>query len=98
MFIAKVVGNTWATRKHPTLVRSKLLLVRQYDVFGKKFQGKTMMAVDSGIGAGAGDIVLIMDEGSSARQIMGDPEAPVRTIVVGVVDEVQAGGVTVRCH
>lgn len=98
MFIARVLGNTWATRKHPSLTKVKLLLVRQYDVFGKKLLGRTMMAVDSGIGAGTGDVVLIMDEGSSARQIMGEPEAPVRTIVVGIVDEVSSSGVTVQCH
>jgi microcompartment protein CcmK/EutM len=38
------------------------------------------------IGAGQGEIVLILDEGSGARQILGDSNAPVRSIVVGIVD------------
>ena len=40
------------------------------------------------IDAGAGETVLILDEGSSARQMLGDPDAPIRAIVAGIVDEV----------
>jgi microcompartment protein CcmK/EutM len=30
----------------------------------------------------------VIDEGNSARQILDDPKAPVRTVVAGVVDRV----------
>jgi hypothetical protein len=33
--------------------------------------------------------VLLIDEGNSARQILGAPEAPVRTLVVGIVDAIE---------
>jgi microcompartment protein CcmK/EutM len=36
--------------------------------------------------------VIVLDEGNSARQILGDPEGAVKTIVVGVVDYVEARG------
>jgi microcompartment protein CcmK/EutM len=39
--------------------------------------------------------VLILDEGNSARMILGVPRAPMRTVVVGVVDSVdlpESGG------
>jgi len=39
------------------------------------------------VGAGAGETVLIIDEGNSARQIIGDKTAPLRSIIVGIVDE-----------
>ena len=45
-----------------------------------------MIAVDT-VGAGAGEMVLLLDEGNSARQVLGQSPAPVRTLVVGVVDE-----------
>ena len=32
--------------------------------------------------------VLVLDEGNSARQILGETDAPVRSVVVGIVDEV----------
>ncbi|MGO9177978.1 MAG: EutN/CcmL family microcompartment protein [Candidatus Limnocylindrales bacterium] len=52
--------------------------------------GGYLIAVDT-VGAGAGEIVLLLDEGNSARQILGLAQAPVRTLVVGIVDEVALG-------
>ena len=43
------------------------------------------------IGAGMGETVIILDEGSGARQILGDAQAPIRSIVVGIVDAVELG-------
>jgi microcompartment protein CcmK/EutM len=40
------------------------------------------------IEAGIGDRVLVLDEGTGARQILGDSQAPIRSVVVGVVDSV----------
>lgn len=98
MLIAKVVGMTWATVRHPSLERLKLLLVRPMHGMTGKFTGKVMMAVDGKIGAGVGDIVLIVDEGNSARQILGDPKGCIRTIVAGIVDEVTQGEQFVKYH
>ena len=43
------------------------------------------------IGAGMGETVIILDEGSGARQILNDAQAPIRSIVVGIVDAVELG-------
>ena len=48
-----------------------------------------MLAVDL-VDAGKGDRVLLMEEGSGARQLLEDAEAPIRSVIVGVVDGVQA--------
>lgn len=99
MFIAKVVGNVWATRKHKSLESTKLLLVRRIDgVSGKFLDEDIMLAVDKYIDAGIGNTVLVMDEGGSARQILNDKTAPVRTIICGVVDSVSSGGKTKKWH
>ncbi len=37
--------------------------------------------------------MLIIDEGNSARQVVGDPHGPIRAIIVGVVDELITDGV-----
>jgi ethanolamine utilization protein EutN len=42
--------------------------------------------------AGVGDTVLILDEGNSSRMIVGDSMAPIRTMIVGIVDQVTVGG------
>ena len=36
--------------------------------------------------------MLIVDEGNSARQVIGVPDAPVRAVVVGIVDQLSADG------
>ncbi|MFA6316747.1 MAG: EutN/CcmL family microcompartment protein [Elusimicrobiota bacterium] len=91
MIIAKVIGNTWATRKHPHL-NGKLLLIVPIDPMTEKPLGDAVMAVDGGVGAGPGSVVLVVDEGGSARGILKDPKAPVRTVVCGIVDQVNSGG------
>ena len=85
MFIGEVIGNVWATRKHPSLKGRRMLLV-------KPSSGDAVMAVDGGVGAGPGDVVLVVDEGGSARGILKDESAPVRTVICAVVDQVVAGG------
>jgi len=40
------------------------------------------------VDAGVGDRVLVLDEGNGARQILGNPKAPIRSMVVGVVDSI----------
>ena len=88
MFIAKVIGNVWATRKHPGLKNATMLLVKPVDSMDKdKLTGEAMLAIDSQ-GAGPGDTVLIVDEGGSARKILKNSKAPVRTVVAGIVDKV----------
>ena len=100
MFVAKVIGNVWATRKHKTLEGMKMLIVQRMDpVTGQLIESdEPTMAVDIAIDAGIGDTVLIMDEGNSARQILKVKQLPVRTLVCGVVDIVNIGGKTRKWH
>ena len=92
MFVAEVVGNVWGTRKHKSLCDKRLLLVRPIDPLTEERTGYAVMAVEYGTGAGPGSIVLVMDEGGSARSALKDEKAPVRTVVVGIVDCVTSGG------
>jgi ethanolamine utilization protein EutN len=46
-----------------------------------------VIAVDL-VGAGVGETVLVEDEGNSARQLLDAKDAPVRSVIVGIVDEV----------
>jgi ethanolamine utilization protein EutN len=39
--------------------------------------------------AGVGDLVLVLDEGNSARQVVGrEPDGAIRAVIVGIVDQV----------
>jgi len=92
MFVGEVVGNVWGTRKHCSLCDKRLLLVRPIDPLTGKRTGDAMMAVEFETGAGPGSIVLVMDEGGSARSMLHDEKAPIRTVIVGIVDSVTSGG------
>ena len=47
-----------------------------------------VIAIDT-VGAGVGETVLVKDEGTSARQMLGTgPDGPVRSLIVGIVDQV----------
>jgi ethanolamine utilization protein EutN len=86
MFLARVVGKIPATIKHNDLHGRKLLLVRPLDLSLSPV-GKSVLAVDS-VDAGAGDTVLVVDEGNAAAQVLGTKRGPIRTVIVGVVDSV----------
>lgn len=88
MQLAKVIGNLVSTHKNPTIVGQKLLFVQPVDENLVPF-GNESLAVD-GVGAGIGDIVLILGEGGSARLITGveSPIAPIELCIAGIVDSI----------
>lgn len=88
MTLCKVLGTVVATQKHPAFEGRKLLLVQPLDEHQKP-AGRSFIAIDHKSSAGKGDTVLVMREGGGVRQLVGNPKAPIRSIIVGVVDEVQ---------
>jgi len=82
---AKVIGTVTATNKHPAFKGLKLLIVQPY--FAGKPRGRSFLAADFAQ-AGVGDTVLVVREGSSTRQLLGDEFAPVHAAIIGIVDEV----------
>lgn len=89
MRIARVVGTIVATRKDPNLVGAKLLLLQLVGSDGRLASG-THLAVDA-LGAGVGELVLLLLEGRAAGSVLGRPEAPVDAAIVGIVDPDQEG-------
>ncbi len=89
MKIGRVAGTVVSTISAPIFEGRKLLLCDLVTPGGEP-TGDYIIAADT-IDAGVGDTVLILDEGSSARQIVGETVAPIRAIVVGIVDEVELG-------
>lgn len=96
MFLAEVLGTVVSPISVPELQGRTHLMVRPVTPEGE-VMGKTKIAIDS-IGAGVGDRVLVVDEGGSARQILDDPEAGIRTVILGFVDSVSMHGETVYDH
>jgi len=91
MKLGRVVGNVVSTINTPVFEDRRLLLCDLLDEAGEATGGYTI-AVDT-VGAGAGETVLILDEGNSARQVLDrEPDGEVRAVVVGIVDAVTLAG------
>jgi len=91
MTLARVVGTVVSTEKHPHYRGQKILVVQPVDPSGAP-KGRSLLAVD-GVQAGTGDLVLVVDEGGSARAVIGDESAvTIRTAVCGIVDRVDMDG------
>ena len=90
MKIGRVVGTVVSTICAPVFEGKRLLLCDLLDASGSP-DGTYLICVDT-VGSGAGEAVLILDEGNSARQVLGMATAPVRALVVGVVDQLVVEG------
>ena len=87
MILGKVVGEVWATRKHPGLDGKKLLLVRPYLWYAPAHEVDHLVAADP-VGAGVGeDVVVCM--GDPARRSLGGVNFPVEAAVCAIVDRVE---------
>ena len=86
MTFCRVVGNLVATQKKDELTGSKLMIVQPIDNFGKD-TGEEMIAVDC-VGAGIGDLVIVIYEGWAARWCAKakSTTAPIETVIAGIVD------------
>lgn len=90
MKIGRVAGTVVSTISAPIFDGRKLLLCDLATPAGEP-TGDYIIAADA-IDAGVGDKVLILDEGSSARQIVGEAVAPIRAMVVGIIDQIELAG------
>ncbi|MBI5731408.1 MAG: EutN/CcmL family microcompartment protein [Ignavibacteriales bacterium] len=84
MLLGKVIGTVWSTRKDENLVGAKFLIVRHIDLEYKPKEA-TVIAVDS-VGAGVGEIVIVA-QGSSARQTTFTKNKPVDAVIMAIVDK-----------
>ena len=88
MILAKVVSRVVSTAKLDTLPARPLLNVVPLEGFGDP--AVPIVAIDS-VQAGPGDTVLLMAEGTGARQaVLPDSKEPMpaQLVVIGIVDRV----------
>jgi ethanolamine utilization protein EutN len=85
MFLGKVVGTVWSTKKTPDLEGVKFLIVHPYDL--DKEPTRNVVVVADRLGAGVGEDVLCA-YGRAARSAIGDQEMSIEAAVVGIVDRI----------
>jgi ethanolamine utilization protein EutN len=86
MFLARVKGEVVSTIRHGSWTGRRALILDRIGPDGRELGG--YIVAFAAVDAGVGQTVLVLDEGNSARQVVNDPQAPIRSIIVGVVDEV----------
>jgi ethanolamine utilization protein EutN len=84
--LCRVKGNIVATVKHPAFHARKLMIVQPLDE-RRQDAGDSFIAIDLAQ-AGPGDTVLVLSEGTGVRQLLREPKAPIRSVIVGIVDHV----------
>lgn len=85
-----VTGTITSTHKQQVYQGRKIMVVQPVDVNGKP-SGKEEIAIDT-VGAGVGEMVLLLKEGGSARSAMKvKGNEPVNTVIIGIIDSIQIG-------
>ncbi|MGK9369861.1 EutN/CcmL family microcompartment protein [Melioribacter sp. Ez-97] len=95
MFLAEVVGNVVSTVKNKYLKGHKLLLVNEISPEGIQTGKKDILALDL-VDSGIGDKVLVVREGDAVQQILGHNKAPVNTMIIAVVDNIDIAEETIK--
>ena len=86
MIVGTVTGHIHSTICHAFYRAKPLLLVERENGTGAR-TGAYLIAVDT-VGAGVGQRVLVLEEGTGARQVLASPDGPVRSVIVGIVDDI----------
>ncbi|MFA7228871.1 MAG: EutN/CcmL family microcompartment protein [Melioribacteraceae bacterium] len=85
MYLGKVIGTIWATRKYETLTGYKMQFVQPINAEHKNL-GEPIIALDT-VGAGPGEIIFYVTASEAVIPLDVDM-APVDASIVGIVDSI----------
>lgn len=85
MYLGKIIGTIWATRKYEAVVGYKMQLVQPINANYEKL-GEPIIALDT-IGAGPGEIIYYVTASEAVIPLDVDM-APVDASIVGIVDSI----------
>ena len=85
MFLGKVIGTVWSTKKTPDLEGVRFLVVHPFDM--DREPTKNVVVVADRLGAGTGETVMCA-YGKAARSAIGNQDMSIEAAVVGIVDRV----------
>ncbi|MBI1938904.1 MAG: EutN/CcmL family microcompartment protein [Ignavibacteriales bacterium] len=85
MYLGKVIGTIWATKKYETITGYKMQFVQPLNAELKK-TGDPLIALDT-VGAGPGEIIYYVTASEAVIPLDVDM-APVDASIVGIVDSI----------
>jgi microcompartment protein CcmK/EutM len=89
VLLGRVAGTLVSSRKESSMEGLKFLVVQTLDVDSKE-TGQFVVAADA-VGAGVDEVVLVA-QGSSARQTEVTRERPCDAVIMAIVDTWEVGG------
>lgn len=89
MFLGKVVGTVWSTKKIADLEGVRFLVVHPIDL--DREPTRNIVVVADRLGAGVGETVMCA-YGKAARSAIGDQDMSIEAAVIGIVDRVDVQG------
>lgn len=88
MYLGRVIGNIWATKKYESLHSLKFQFVQPLNSDLKQ-TGEPIIAVDT-VGAGPGEVIFYITASEAVIPLPVD-FAPVDASIVGIVDTINTG-------
>jgi len=87
MILCRVIGNLVSTVKEKGYDARKIMFVQPILPDGTS-KGTSFLAIDT-VQAGAGDIVIVIEEGGSARTVLQESETyTVKSVIAAIVDNI----------
>src|SRR5580765_1915799 len=93
MFLGRVVGTVWSTKKAANLEGVRFLIVHPYNL--DKEPNTNVVVVADRLGAGTGEVVMCA-YGKAARSAIGDQEMAIEAAVIAIVDQIDLDAVEGR--
>ncbi len=85
MVVGRIVGKAITTAKHPSYVGTRLLVAEPIGA-----ASNDPVLVFDELGATAGDVVVLSNDGKFAREMVNDGRSPARWWVMAIIDEPDA--------
>lgn len=87
MKLAKVIRKVISTIKHPCLENRRLYMVQPVDPKGNHI-GEPFVTIDA-ISSKVGQLVLVNCEGGGSQEVCGVKNAPIQSVIIGIIDKIK---------
>ena len=85
MFVGKVIGTLWSTKKTASIESLRFLIIHPLNL--NKEPGTDIVVAADVLGAGVGEYVMVA-YGRAARLAVGDDDCSIEAAVTGIIDRI----------